>query len=208
MKRLRSVFVWSARVVLLLLVWGVLAAVANYVVMPLVVRRGSVIEVPDLRNELVDDARAGIRKRGFRIVVDDERFDAEAPAGMILGQQPLPGKKAKKGRRIHVVVSAGPPTSLVPDVTAMPLEDALFAVRRAKLEADEIQYLFSDSVFAGKVMRQQPEPGLRVPRGETVTLFVSLGKEPSRYLVPGVVGLPEDQARYLILKAGLKVGNV
>ncbi len=208
MNRIQEIFAWIGRIGVMLAIWGVIAAFIYFIIMPLVVRKGREVEVPDYRNILIEEAIAKSNKQGFEIVVDDERFDAEAPTGLILDQHPFPQSLSKKGRRIHVAVSAGPPTSTVPDVVGKPRDDALFALERARVPVGEIRYSFSSNVYEGLVLEQTPLAEEEVPRDSLSSITVSLGKKPSEFIMPDVMGLPEEQARYLILKAGLQIGSV
>lgn len=49
----------------------------------------------------------------------------------------------------------------------------------------------------GKVVRQEPESGVRIPEGDTVTLVVATNRT-----MPEVVGLSEEEARALLTEAG------
>ncbi len=208
MSRLARIFAWIGRIGVVLLVWLAIILLFQFIVMPLYTRQGREVEVPDVRGRLLSDARAVYGPRGFRLVVDDERFDAALPPGTVVDQFPPPGGATKRGRRIHVAVSVGPPFAVVPDLRGEKKEEALFALQRSGLTADSILYDFSDSLYEGLVLRQRPEPGDTISPGDTVRVVVSLGPRPARVVVPDLLGLPEEQAKYLALKAGLAVAPV
>ncbi len=208
MNRLEEIFIWIGRGTIVLMIWGAIVLVVNLVIMPLYTRQGSEIPVPDTRGKLVSEANAIYKKRGFKIIVDDKRYDAMMPTGIILDQFPPPGGWTKRGRRIHVSVSAGPPFAVVPGVLGMPREDAEFAVQRIGSKIEKIEYAFSDSVYEGQVVDQLPAEGDTVSKADGVQLTVSLGSEPAEYIMPLLIGLPRDQAKYLIMKSGLVVGRI
>lgn len=54
----------------------------------------------------------------------------------------------------------------------------------------------------GKVIRQQPGAGEKIPRGNKVTIFVSQG--PPKVTVPNVVGMSESEAEALLQSKNLK----
>jgi serine/threonine-protein kinase len=58
----------------------------------------------------------------------------------------------------------------------------------------------------GTVIRQNPQPGVKVTQGSTVTLTVSSG--PGNRNVPSVTSLPLGKAKAAISSAGLKPGRV
>ncbi|MBS1260744.1 MAG: Serine/threonine-protein kinase PK-1 [Calditrichaeota bacterium] len=196
------------RVAAVIGIWVLVVLVINYVVMPLYTRRGSEINVPDLRGRPVTQARNLAGVQDFRISIEDERFVADTPQGVILEQFPMPGNETKPGRRIHVIVSSGVPTVEVPHVVSSNRDDALFRIESAGLVVDTIRYRFSDTRFEGLVIDQRPDSGEVVERRSGMELTISLGRRPREYRVPQVLDLPYEQARYLILKAGLQVGDV
>ncbi|MFH0881674.1 MAG: PASTA domain-containing protein [bacterium] len=203
-----SLITWGWRLLGVLIVWGAIAAVINFVVMPIYTRQGTEIRVPDVRGMMISKARQEFGRRGFKLVVDDQRFDASQPPGMILDQFPAPGGWTKRGRRIHLAVSAGTATAVVPLVIGLPRDDAVFKLQGLGLKVDSIAYAFSDTTFEGLVIAQQPPQDTVVEKLSKATVTVSLGTPPDRYVVPNVLNLPEEQAKYLILKAGLVVGEV
>ncbi len=96
------------------------------------------------------------------------------------------------------------PTAVVPSVVGMDrnaastvLEDAGFAVRERGPDANEREL--------GTVYRQSPEPPIRLPRGSTVTIFISAG--PARVEVPTVRGYSVEDARKILESRGLQLGN-
>ena len=70
----------------------------------------------------------------------------------------------------------------------------------------EIEQANSDSVEAGIVIKQSPEKGKRLSPGDFVRLIISQGRE--QLDVPDVRDLSLDNAKAIIVKAGLMVGDV
>ena len=64
----------------------------------------------------------------------------------------------------------------------------------------------SETVKKGLIIRTEPVAGTRVPKGSTVTVFISLG--PERFAMPKVVGLTEQEARDALAAAHLTVGEI
>lgn len=65
---------------------------------------------------------------------------------------------------------------------------------------------YSETVPAGQVIRTDPAAGERVLRGTTVDVVISLG--PERFDMPSVVGTSLDEARQLLERTNLSVGEV
>ncbi|MBD3165737.1 PASTA domain-containing protein [bacterium] len=204
----RAIALWSGRALVVVSVWVVIGLIVHLFVMPAYTRHGEEITVPNVTGRPVGDARAVFGKQGFKIVVDNERYDQEAAEGIILDQFPPAGGDTKEGRRIHVWVSAGPPMATVPDLIGKSQEDAVFAIETAGLNLRRQYYGFHSNQGEGLVVAQNPAPEVETSRHSPVDFTVSLGPEPDQFIMPDVIGLPEDQAEYLIMKAGFKVGEV
>jgi serine/threonine-protein kinase len=89
--------------------------------------------------------------------------------------------------------------SSVPSVVGLSREEAGGALAKAGLSADFGQEV-DDTVMAGRVARQLPEPGARVGRGSTVELSVSTGL----VVMPDLAGLDESEARVRLRTLGLE----
>jgi len=94
-----------------------------------------------------------------------------------------------------------------PAVLALTQADAEQSLRAAGLEAALQPARFDETVPAGQVLDQDPDPGGRVRRDGTVTLVVSKG--PDRRTVPrSVLGATQEAATEAIQAVGLRVGDV
>jgi serine/threonine-protein kinase len=86
----------------------------------------------------------------------------------------------------------GSATAAVPLVEGLKESRAVAQIEAAGLEADVIRAASADGVPAGEVGDQDPEAGVRISEGDTVTLYVSTG--PPKTVVPDVVGLTFEEA--------------
>jgi eukaryotic-like serine/threonine-protein kinase len=93
----------------------------------------------------------------------------------------------------------------VPGVVGLDVDEATERLEQAGFRVEE-EREFNEDVPRNEVLEQDPPAGERVDRGETVTIVVSRGQEPVP--VPGVVGLPEEEARAALEDAQLRVGSV
>jgi eukaryotic-like serine/threonine-protein kinase len=94
----------------------------------------------------------------------------------------------------------------VPNVVGQQQTAAVETLREANLEAS-VETAFSESVPAGQVMSQSPDPQTKVDEGSTVTLTVSGGQE--EVVVPdNLVGMSTADARNALREAKLQVGSV
>ena len=97
------------------------------------------------------------------------------------------------------------PPVAVPDVTRLSRADAVNTLNREGFEYELGEPEFSETVEKDRVVRQEPEGGMKAEPGTTVTLFLSAG--PDRVAVPDLKGkTPEDAGKALEdleLKLGL-----
>ncbi len=199
-----------ARVVLIAAITSLLVSAATVVAIgrfaPQLVTGGGEepanIEVPvvvGMRPEMAGEVLEG---RGLRLVVSEERPDANAAEGTIAAQDPLRGSRVDRGTAIIVVVSTGMPRVAVPNVLGKTLEEARAALESAGLAAGEVRE--GGSGTPGSVVEADPEPGAEVaPRTRVALTIVASG-----VAVPEVVGLSRRRAEEALTAAGLKLGRV
>jgi penicillin-binding protein 1A len=100
-----------------------------------------------------------------------------------------------------------PPTVGVPDVVGLPLDAAQARLYAAGFRTSVRQVPSAQP--KGRVVRQGPRAGTRLPPGSTVYLAVSAGRGGgggNNVIVPGVVGLQVGVARAVLTRAGLSSG--
>jgi len=181
------------------------------IIMPAYTRHGQAIEVPDLTNLLYEDAREVLDRLDLKIVEETKKFDTnnEFPIGAIMAQNPRPRFTVKKGRRVYVIVSKGEPTIEMPKLLGGSERNAIFQIKHLGLELGEIRYEHSDlNPVAGTIIGQSIPIGREVKMGAVVSIVVSLGRFPDRFIVPNVIGRNLKEARTIIIQAGLTIGEI
>ncbi|NLY43576.1 MAG: Stk1 family PASTA domain-containing Ser/Thr kinase [Clostridiaceae bacterium] len=136
-----------------------------------------------------------------------QEFNDEVEKGKIISQDPSPNTMIKYPQTIEVVVSKGPKTVKVPDLTNKEYRQAEIELERKDLSY-RVTYEYHDTIPEGIVIRHIPEAGVEVKVGETVHLFVSQGREIKMVKVDNYVGKTEDEAKRMIGQAGLVVGDI
>ncbi len=151
-------------------------------------------------------------------------YDQTADKGKIIAQNPKEGDRRKvvantKKCEIELVVSKGPQTVVLPDLV-------MYDNRQAKSLCEDlgltvkIEQVTSDTFESGRVIRTEPAAGTsmriasdkisgtaQIP-GETVTIYVSVGRAAGTVSVPNFVGLTEIQTLQKLVNCGLRVGTV
>lgn len=93
----------------------------------------------------------------------------------------------------------------VPDLVNVSAERAQDDLGELDL-ASKIVLESSSDIVEGNVIRTDPEAGTAVTQGDTVTVYVSSGKE--TVVVPTLEGLSLDAAKQALTQAGLQLGTV
>jgi eukaryotic-like serine/threonine-protein kinase len=96
-------------------------------------------------------------------------------------------------------------TVLVPDVSSLSVEGATTSLDLAGLTVDGIEREYSETIAAERVIRTNPPEGSDIRRGTPIVLIVSQGRE--RYEVPDVVGSTPEQARPVLERLTLVIGE-
>ena len=170
------------------------------------------IDVPDLIGRTIDDVYADSDvMNNFEIKEASSRQESDRPAGEILDQDPGEGQQAVKGSVITVTVSAGgdnvKDTYKVVDFTGKSLDYVAASLDAHGIDLKE-EKEYSDDVEEGKVIRTDPEAGTELARGETLTVYISLGKEQKSADVPSLTGMTQDAAQRALSERGLSLGSV
>ncbi|NOZ61011.1 MAG: PASTA domain-containing protein [Calditrichaeota bacterium] len=178
--------------------------------MPFYTRHGQQIQVPDLTNMFYEDAKDTLNRLSLKIVEEDKKFDPSNtyPIGVVMSQNPIPQAKVKKGRRIYVIVSKGEPTLEMPNLVTKSERNAIFSINKLGLISKGIRYEHSDLYQAGVVSSQSIPPGTEIKPGAEIELTVSLGLYPDKFIVPDLIGRNLNDARTIIIKSGLTLGEV
>lgn len=80
-------------------------------------RHGQSVEVPNVKDMLLNDAEYALGRVELEAVVIDSSYNRNLPAGTVLDQLPLSGSRVKAGREIYLTInSRHAPTLAVPDI--------------------------------------------------------------------------------------------
>jgi eukaryotic-like serine/threonine-protein kinase len=158
--------------------------------------------VPHVVGVAQDDAVAALRQAGLSIRLGPAEHSDVVPVGAVIRTVPAEGAKIRKGAEVLVVSSLGPEQFAVPPVTGMTQDEATAALTDLGL-AVEVKQDYDDTVPEGSVISQNPDSGVKLEHGDTVTITVSEGPPP--VAIPNVVGQPEDQAKQTLKDLGFTV---
>jgi serine/threonine-protein kinase len=148
-------------------------------------------DVPKVAGLEVAEAKERVKRNHELGDVTREYSDTVA-AGVVISSQPEEGQSVSPDTKIDLVVSKGPPPVPVPDLSGDTLVDARAELRDLELKLTQSGEEYDKKVPAGSIISQDPSAGVKVPRGSTISVVVSLG--PPLVEVPNVVDMPVDEA--------------
>ena len=149
------------------------------------------VEVPDVSGSTQDEATEALKEKGFKSSNIEVQLDYsnEYENGEVVGTNPPAGEKVTVDSKITIIVSKGAEKVDVPNLEGMTVSDAQKALADKGLKDGGYTEEYSNTVEAGKIIRQNVKSGKRVDSGTSVSYVVSKGKEPAKTVtVPSVTG--------------------
>lgn len=168
---------------------------------------GNDVELPDFTNLTVEEAQEMVKHTDIKIEVEEEQKHDDIEKGKIISQNPTPNKKIKDNATVKVVVSLGGEGGTMPDLVNRKDSDAQEIIRGLNLIPNVVSEV-SETIPQGYVVRQSPVVGAKYSQGETVTIYVSSGKDEKFVPVPNLLGKSEDEAKAALLDVGLTWGSI
>ena len=138
------------------------------------VTKGGQVKVPDVRNQNYNQASQTLTSKGLAVQVQNQASNSAQP-GTVIDESPAPGSQVPTGTTVTLTVSSGAATVQVPDVTGQSEAQAANELGQAGLTVGSVLNQPSNSVAQGDVVSTNPAAGSSVPKGSSVTIFVSSG---------------------------------
>lgn len=160
---------------------------------------GQRVGVPSLEGRSYSEAVAELDALGLG--ADTERvYSDDIAKDVVISSDPVALTQVHPDSTVTLTVSDGVEMLEIPTVTGLSKDEAVAALTDARF-APEVTEAYSDTVPTGVVINQNPAPGDVVPHDSTVTLTVSLGREPVE--IPDVEDEPRATAVATLEAAGL-----
>lgn len=133
------------------------------------------VEMIKLLGKETDEARKELKEIGLELHILGREASDEYEEGQIVTQSVEEGELVDAGTTIQVTVSSGPDDFEIPKVVGNPAATARDMLTARGLFVDpDSSYEYSDAP-EGNVIRQSPEAGSMVKKGDTVKLTISMG---------------------------------
>lgn len=168
--------------------------------------RGRIVSMPNLVGQSAPAAQRTLAARGLQLRVAD-RVYSPVPVNIIVRQSPPAGEEMKISQEAHVVLSLGPQTVKIPALEGQSIRAARIALLQAGLQLGEVTAIYLPGTEPDIVLKQDPAQGTTASTPHVDLLVSSPNRQPS-YVMPGVVGLEQQEANRTLAGAGLKIAKV
>ena len=179
--------------------------VANFIIMPLVVQKGKIIQVPNVIHMSLENAVKELEKHDLEGIVVERRFDPIVEQGHIIIQDPLPETRVKTGRIINLTVSLGPETIRVPFLVGIDVDKAEMIIKRLGFIQEVTDFQHSDTIPANKVIATIPVAETEMQKGDAITLIVSKGPI---LKMPNLSGMTIEAVQPMLDSLKLELGEI
>ncbi len=159
------------------------------------------VAIVDVAGKAQEEAKATLEALKFQVSFVDGA-DATKAAGIVIGQNPAGGTKADEGSVVTLTINRAEAGVDVPSVTNLKADEAKATLQAAGFTVETAEQR-SDTVSEGFVLSQNPAARSQQPKGSTVTITVSTGKDLPA--VPDVTGLTQAEAVNQLSEAGYTV---
>ena len=133
------------------------------------------IDIPDVENLTLRNAKLIIRKLGLGIDTIIYEFDNTIKDGLVTFQLPRKEKKVKSSTNITLGVSRGAPPDyyIIPDVVNLSINRAREKILNTGLRVGRINYEYQPDLLPNTVIEQNMTAGMRISFPASINLLVS-----------------------------------
>jgi serine/threonine-protein kinase len=154
-------------------------------VIQVVVSQGpEMVQVPDVTNRPLHEARILITQARLRLGEVREAYHDRVPRGVVIAQEPAAQARVPRSSTVRLVVSKGPELIEVPDLVGLTLDEARARLAPLGLSLERVRYAPREDAAPGTVVEQVPPPGAPVRRGEGVTVLIATAPPPTPEPLP------------------------
>lgn len=183
-------------------------AIFNFLILPMLVGRGDIVIVPEIKGMTVSTAEVVCKERGLNLMVTGERHSDEFSAGAILEQDPGSGESLKGNRTVRAVISSGQKRETVPQLDGESLRQAELLLEGANLARGRIVRIFSNEEGPNRVVSSSPPAGSQPVAGSRIDLLLSMTGQPRVYMMPDLTGMDLPFVKERLESCGFHVTRV
>lgn len=198
-----------------LLVLGILLAgyFSISLILRTITRHSNVYTLADFTGVTIQEAQELAKDGNFRLDITDSLYIRGMERGVICKQNPAPGSKVKKNRRILLTINSVIPKQVtVPDVVNFSLRQAKTELIASGLQLGRLIYIediATNNVLAQQYKGRDIEPGTLLDSDSKIDLILGLNPNTDTLtFVPNVIGYKCNIAKDIIYENSLNISNL
>ena len=162
------------------------------------------IEMPDFEGQVYNTILES-KKYDFEFY-KEEKFSSEKAEGVVIEQNPKPGKMVYSNSRVKLVVSKGPERLIVPDYQNMNYTQYTQLLTQMGLSYVPMP-IYDDSTPVDIVCNTNPQPRQEVQLGEVIEVYYSLGPKTKDLVMRNFVNMPLVSAKSELESIGITIAE-
>ncbi|MDH4185259.1 MAG: PASTA domain-containing protein, partial [Nitrospinota bacterium] len=166
------------------------------------------IQAPMVQGATIINALETLDQAGLYLKVTRLAYHQEVGKDRIISQSPAPGEPIKVGRELKVVISKGPKSQAMPNLTGVTRRGLEKLLAQEELRLTRTIKAHLDGTEMGVILAQSPPPQSTIRRGSEVTTLESLGPTPKYVMAPDLSDKSLEWGMRTLGELDLKVGEV
>lgn len=163
--------------------------------------------VPDVTGKSLEEAIDLLRDADLSSRNDYKPSDV-VPENYVIEQSIEKGEEVDKNTTVVITISKGVEANPLRDVTGLTVDQADTILKNDQELKVVHEYEYNDSVEENLVIRTSPAAGTEVKKNDTITVYISKGKETKYVKVPDLRNYTQAQAEDILKSKGLEKGKV
>ncbi|MBF0224616.1 MAG: PASTA domain-containing protein [Desulfobacterales bacterium] len=177
-------------------------------VLNLFIKSGDRVTVPELEGKDIIYALEVLTDIGLNVKIKGSEYHRSFPKNSIIYQNPEAGAEIKKDRDVKIIISKGPKSVIMPNLSGLPLNQAHIILEENGLKKGVQTKVYSDTFKQDEVITHYPSASAKIDRETKVNFLVSTGKIPEYFLMPRLEGIYFEKALSIIESKKLTLGEV
>ena len=197
-----------AKIIGLVFAFTVVAGISAYLSLTLIIKSEDTVIVPQLEGKDVVYALEILTELELNTKVKGSEYTGDIPKNHVVFQDPQPGSEIKKGRDVRIVLSKGPKTFAMPHLIGLSIQQANIILDKNDMCQGELSRIHHWQMEKDVVLAQVPAAGTEVSRRSCVDLLLSMGRRPTAFKMPDLVGITLEDALQSIERHNLVIGEL
>ncbi|MFC2087532.1 PASTA domain-containing protein [Bacteroidota bacterium] len=213
MRLLKFIFSWLfIKNLFLALLYSLIILIVTMLSIRVYTHHGKSKPIPDLSNLTLEEVAAICKKEKLRFEITDSVYVNYKKRGTVIDQNPDPGFRAKKNRRIFLTINAFQPEIVeMPNVVGFSYRQAKAILETKGLSIGEISYesdLALNNVLEQKINGEEIEEGTNILKGTDIDLVLGNGYARRYYYTPYLIGKKLEEAKRELHDLYFNIGKI